>query len=818
VAVTLVIVVLFGVLGVYFDDYLEQSFLDNNRSRLLHGFQRLAANLRDIEGRLDEATIFVERDEALHAAISLIDQYQDKQHYNAFLIDEEKKQIATELLTRVKLSFNNDIALYDRHGELIAGVVLTPEGYWLHYLSYQGGIRHLWRRSERAEAYREVAVRGHLRQPLEVDPRQLAARELSYHTLDNALALRSTRHVVDPTDATPIAYVQLTRLLGADYFEGLSRDLDMRITAHFVDTAEQLTPLLDEVALSRDLSVAQGDVEYIAMSGIHSREGEVQLVAQLNKSEVNQLLDTNRMRLLTFLLVAGFGVLLSMRVLIRRQLAWPLNRLMQQIHRISQRDYSTAQPVASGDELEVISRNINALAETVQEREASLHRSQQELEYLSNHDPLTELPNRRYLALSLERALHRAKQRESWLALLFLDLDEFKLVNDTLGHDVGDQLLREVSRRLSGHVRGSDMLARIGGDEFNILLDGVEGLEEVEHFAQRLIDLFAVPFTIGERTLYTTASIGIALYPQDGEEGVTLTKHADLAMYRAKANGRNHFSFYSDELSTGLSKRTEMTHALREAVATGNQFLLHFQPKIALDQGRLVAVEALLRWQSPIYGQVSPVEFIPLAEESGLILPIGEWVLEEACKAYKRLEREGLVLDHISINMSNVQLQHGDMVSTVEGVVLRTGIDAERVELEITESFIATDAEEALATLHRFRAMKIRLAVDDFGTGYSSMSYLQRLPITRIKIDKSFIDGLPDNQESVAITRAILALARALRLSVTAEGVERPAQLDFLIEEACDEVQGYLYARPMPFDDLLHFARDSRYRLQRKGS
>jgi EAL domain-containing protein (putative c-di-GMP-specific phosphodiesterase class I) len=319
---------------------------------------------------------------------------------------------------------------------------------------------------------------------------------------------------------------------------------------------------------------------------------------------------------------------------------------------------------------------------------------------------------------------------------------------------------------------------------------------------------FQDPFTCGGHEISITASIGVAMYPKDGTDSVSLLKHADLAVYKAKDGGRNKYSFFSEELSTRASLRAEMIHALKVALTEGDQFTLFYQPKVSATSGRVVAAEALIRWKCPGFGLVPPVRFIPLAEETGQILAIGDWVIHQGCHDLALLRKSGIELDHLSMNVSSVQLRGHDLASNLQRAISDNALDAGQIELEITESYIARDVNQAIASLQEFRDMGVKLAIDDFGTGYSSMSYLQKLPFTRLKIDKSFIDGLPHNHDNVSITRAILGLAKNFGLAVTAEGVERADQLLFLQQENCDEIQGYFYAKPMPLDEFVRYCNN----------
>jgi diguanylate cyclase (GGDEF)-like protein len=445
------------------------------------------------------------------------------------------------------------------------------------------------------------------------------------------------------------------------------------------------------------------------------------------------------------------------------------------------------------------------LAAAVGEREGSLERARNEQEFLSNHDSLTGLPNRRFFAHRLEHALDLARRNHTELAVFFLDLDQFKLVNDTLGHGVGDELLVQIGARLRNSFRSSDTLARIGGDEFNVLIENVQSIGEVEAIVAKYLSLFCEPFACGSHEISTTVSIGVALYPKDGEDSVSLLKHADLAVYKAKDSGRDRYSFFSEDLARRANQRAETIHALNAALEAGDQFTLYYQPKVNAASGKVVSAEALIRWNCPGFGMVPPLDFIPLAEETGHILAIGEWVIHRGCKDLVAMRDAGINLAHLSMNVSNVQMRGHELDKILQRAIADNGLRAEQIELEITESYVAHDLAQAIVTLNSYRAMGLQLAIDDFGTGYSSMSYLQKLPFTRMKIDKSFIDGLPHDHDSVSITRAILGLAKNFGLAVTAEGVERIEQLQFLQLEGCDEIQGYYFAKPMPLDSFMAF-------------
>ena len=434
-----------------------------------------------------------------------------------------------------------------------------------------------------------------------------------------------------------------------------------------------------------------------------------------------------------------------------------------------------------------------------------LKQSQAKLEYLAKHDALTDLPNRLLLTERLEQAIRHCQRREQGFALIFLDLDHFKHINDSFGHPAGDQLLHEVARRVVGSVRQDDTVARVGGDEFVVLLENLADPHKVANLACQLIRDLNAPLVLEQRDIRITASLGICTYPTDGADASTLMRNADAAMYRAKDRGRNTYEFYTEELTRNAFERVLLENNLRQALEQ-DQLSLLYQPQVALPTGRTCGVEALLRWWHPELGPISPVRFIPLAEECGLIFPIGQWVLRMACRQASEWLSQGLAFGRIAVNVAGPQIQRGGLADSLATILKETGLPADRLELEITESFIMQEAESAINELNALRALGVQLAIDDFGTGYSSLSYLKRLPIDKLKIDKSFIQDIPTDSNDAAITSAILAMAHNLDLAVIAEGVETAAQAEFLHAQGCREVQGYYFAKPLAAADFAQFA------------
>jgi diguanylate cyclase (GGDEF)-like protein/PAS domain S-box-containing protein len=426
---------------------------------------------------------------------------------------------------------------------------------------------------------------------------------------------------------------------------------------------------------------------------------------------------------------------------------------------------------------------------------------QEELEHQANHDALTGLANRNLLKDRLKQALALAHRYKRHFSLTFIDLDNFKLINDSLGHDIGDRLLKIAAERLAECVQEGDTVARLGGDEFVLLMAEQEQEEGVYGAVQRVMAAILRPFLIDQREFKITCSIGIASFPRDGQDADTLLRNADTAMYRAKDLGRNNFQLYSSEMNADLGERLTLETDLWNAVER-NELVLHYQPKVELKTGRIVGMEALLRWRHPTKGMIPPGKFIPVAEASSLITQIGSWVIHEACSKNKAWQDANLRSVPVAVNISARQLHDKDLVETIRSALQTTRLRPEHLEIELTESAVMMHADDAINTMARLRGMDVRISLDDFGTGYSSLSYLKRLPVTGLKIDQSFVRDLAFDPDDAAIVRAIVAVAHELMLDVTAEGVETAEQAEFLKAHGCSEAQGYYFARPVPADEM----------------
>src|SRR5215471_12225667 len=433
-------------------------------------------------------------------------------------------------------------------------------------------------------------------------------------------------------------------------------------------------------------------------------------------------------------------------------------------------------------------------------------RYQEQLEYQANYDALTGLPNRNLLHDRLRQSVYAQRFVRS-IGVVFLDIDHFKFVNDSLGHNTGDKLLQKVAERLLESVRDGDTVARLGGDEFILVLNDQTGQEVIYRAMQRIISRIADPIEIDGQELLVTASAGISLYPQDGPDVETLLKNADAAMYRAKEKGRNNFQFYTAEMNRQVNERLKLESSLRRALER-NEFELFYQPRFHVENGALVGCEALLRWQHPEMGLTLPERFIGLTEETGLIVPIGEWVIRTACAQARAWQKKGMAPITVSVNLSMRQFRQEGLATVVDDALRASGLDPRRLEMELTESLVMHDTEAAIRVLERLREIGVEISVDDFGTGHSSLAYLTRLPISALKIDQSFVQAIKGTglSDEGVVAQAIISLAHNLSLKVVGEGVETATQFEFLKQHACDEVQGYHFGRPMPAAEFERFA------------
>jgi len=435
--------------------------------------------------------------------------------------------------------------------------------------------------------------------------------------------------------------------------------------------------------------------------------------------------------------------------------------------------------------------------------------TQRQLNFMASYDALTGLPNRHQLNLRLTKALSDAHKKQQRVALLFLDLDRFKNVNDTAGHAAGDMLLRDVSGRLNSCIRSTDLLARLGGDEFVIIVENVPDAQFLRDLGERVLEKMRNPFVIDGNEYHLGTSIGISVFPHDGNDTATLMRCADSAMYHAKESGRNNYQFFTTELNVRAQHRYALETNLRRAL-TEQEFLVYYQPKICLQTSRIVGAEALVRWQMPGMGLIPPTEFIPISEEIGLILPLGRWVLEQVCQQTSAWRAELAPDIVVSVNISPKQFQDPSLSKFIEQTLQETKLPPSALQLEITEGLLMGELDLLLPVFEAIKNLGVSISLDDFGTGFSSLSYLQRFPIDNLKIDRSFIHKIPANQDSVVLTHAIIAMAKALGMSVTAEGVENAEQMLFLTDSGCQEMQGFYFSQPLPVEQFEKLLQNNR--------
>ncbi len=437
-----------------------------------------------------------------------------------------------------------------------------------------------------------------------------------------------------------------------------------------------------------------------------------------------------------------------------------------------------------------------------------IKKNQKEIEYRAYYDSLTKIPNRQLFLDRLTQAINRAKREEHMVGVFFIDLDNFKHINDSLGHATGDIVLREVAKRLSNCAREVDTVSRLAGDEFSVIQDDLVDIEEAGVVAKRIIDALSHPFHHENNELFTTVSIGIAIYPLNGETSADILRNADMAMYHVKDFGKNHFQFFTDSLNEKAMKRRDLEDGLRKAINDDN-FLVYYQPKVDLKSGKMVALEALARW--PRNGTiVSPTDFIPIAETTGLITSLDKLILQKTCSFIKKMQETISSTLNVSINLSTKDLENLHLIRDVMDTIKRFGVKASNLELEVTESMIIRNVESAIKILQEFRDEGFSLSIDDFGTGYSSLSYLTKFPLSILKIDKAFIDDLESNENSQSIAKAIVYMAHAMKMLVIAEGVETQGQLDFLRSIGCDQIQGYIFSKPLPEDEVVELIKSGK--------
>lgn len=582
----------------------------------------------------------------------------------------------------------------------------------------------------------------------------------------------------------------------------VDRDGIMLTESRFLNGA----PLRQKIYTEPISKITEGGVEMTGVypnymgvpvvgASTHLPEYRWTLLAEINKSEAFAQLKWLGIVALIVGIVSAAAVT-SVGIIFATAVSRPIKRLTDATRRFAGWDFKARTEVTRRDEIGDLAKSFNAMAEELAEEITERKQAEERARQLAYYDPLTGLPNRVLYNDHLSLVLAHAQRVKEKLAVLFLDLDRFKDINDTLGHSVGDQLLRTIAERLTDSLRKEDTVTRQGGDEFTLLLPGMTQMEDAAWIAQKILEVVREPLTLSGHELNITTSIGIALYPDDGKEGETLLKNADTAMYHAKEQGRNNYQFFTPVLHTRTVEQLELESSLHHALER-KEFTVYYQPQVNIETGQIVSSEALIRWLHPDRGIISPSEFIPLAERTGLIVPIGEWALRTACAQNRAWQDAGLPPLQVAVNLSSRQLQQEDMVEMVEKVLKETGLDAHFLSLEVTEGTAMRNVESTAYKMDRLNGLGVHFVIDDLGTGYSSLSYLKTFPIHALKIDKSFVQDIVIDSNDAAIVTAIISMAKGLRLKVVAEGVETVAQLEFLRALGCDEMQGYLCSKPV---------------------
>jgi len=607
-------------------------------------------------------------------------------------------------------------------------------------------------------------------------------------------------NAMEPNDmfAIVVEDFKTGEILGSGaYISGKIRDAKGKIIDFDPNNTAQREQL-KQCYYSDTYTLSSPEKEKIGTVSIYISDKVMQ--AELNKIIVESLVDM----LITSLLMIVF-LFIAIRLFILK----PLSSMVSVISNSDDDgiplsyvpEFKAREIFALASTMNTMIKSIRAFKIALLEQHNQLRAQKNALQYQATHDALTGLANRVFFSERLEYAIEKSKIHNMRMALLFVDLDHFKEINDSLGHEAGDKVLSIVTQRLKHTVVKEESLARFGGDEFTVIIEELQNLEEVSLLADKILNVLLAPIAVDHHELYVGCSIGISLYPDNGDTTQDLLKYADAAMYAAKNEGRNNVRYYSSEMTTRALERVVMETSLRAGLKN-EEFVVYFQPQVNGKENRLFGMEALVRWNSPTVGLVSPAAFIPIAESTGLIVELDRYVMKHAMTQIAQWYKEGLNPGILSMNLTMKQLQQKDFIEYLKTLLAETGCSIEWVELEVTEDQIMIHPDEAIDILREISRFGVKIAVDDFGTGYSSLSYLKKLPINKLKIDQSFVRELPDDEEDVAITKAIIAMAQSLNLDVIAEGVETVEQKDFLVQNGCINIQGYFYSKPKPADEI----------------
>lgn len=650
-----------------------------------------------------------------------------------------------------------------------------------------------------------ITKRDFILQSLQVQAKMVANNTTAAIVFDDQKGAEDILHAFESSSDVQAAIIYNTRneVLASYIKQGIDLDINV-ITASHSDAGLADTGLHrheDNIVLNNIIHIAQNiDFENKKIGNLFIQAD----ISHLYTNIINYFIYTSVVAIL------GLAIASLLLIKLRTSITQPLqtlSRLMDNV--IKENDYSIRSDNYSDDEIGTLSQGFNKMLAHIQVNDEKLayelserYKAEKHLDKLAYYDVTTNLPNRHFFHEQLDRAVNHAVTTKHTMVLLFLDLDNFKIVNDTLGHKTGDVLLEQASSRLSNVLRQKDYICRIGGDEFAIIIEDINNIDDITIVTQKCIDSLSNPFVFDDKKFFVGVSIGISICPDDSSSAHSLLVNADMAMYEAKTRGKNNYQFFNREMNETHSRKFQLESDLRHAMKH-EQLELYYQPQVDSRTGILTGIEALMRWNHPEKGMVSPGEFIPIAEETGLILPLGEWLINTACEQGKKFLDSVSKEISIAINISAIQIRDSAFIDIVSRSLKKSGLDPACLEIELTESILMDDADQVTDKVNQLRNLGVHVAIDDFGTGFSSMNYLKNFPINKLKIDKSFIAGLPQSSEDMAITRAIIAMSHGMDIKVVAEGVEHTDQIDFLCEQDCDIFQGYYYAKPMPFSDLL---------------
>ncbi|MEA2029384.1 MAG: EAL domain-containing protein [Campylobacterota bacterium] len=790
----------FSSIAIYFYIYIHDEEHLKARNNTIKLFSNITQDIKEIENNLIKQTYFLDSEESIIASIYLINTYEHSGDYEKPLIDEEKKLIANKLLKRAKFAFNDKLILFVQDSSIAAGVERSSEHHYVRFISTYIDNKRVYKISpenNRQNTYQyneEFTQKYQRKHELFYYDAPNSKPQITFNRMDKSIIITAHHSIFDNNES--VAHIEISKRfdehsLKAYNAEKLELTTDESVKAIAVDTDH-----LDKIKL------IESNQSYHAAIKIPTFDGNIYIQLKQPKMDLLKIIKEGKNSFLLVLMMIAFIFIIVMYLFYQIVLIRPLDILMNNIHYIKNREFKYLQTLHSHDELEEIAKNIDHLAYNVEDKE-------KELQYIAEHDALTHLYNRYHFNHIINQKVATIEEGY-YLALIFIDLDEFKSINDTLGHDIGDGLLQAVAKRLDSYVSDNNgYLSRIGGDEFMIILPTIANHDQLDAFARHLQHLFDEAFVIDSRYLKIAISSGIVVTNDKTKSVTTLYKEADIALYKSKERGRNRYTIYQEAFAKEVDERNSILNGLKSAIHNDfDEFYLLYQPKICTQDGKTVSgVEALIRWNSKKLGFIPPDDFIDIAEESGIIIQLGQWIMKQACRDFLKLQKVNVDLKQISINISAIQFSSNDFLDQVEEMIQTIGIDPNVIEFELTERILANDDQGMLFTLNALRKLGIHIAIDDFGTGYSSLSYLQKLPVDRLKIDKSFVTDIDTTGPRDIVEQAILPLARAFHLSTTAEGVETQGEYEILKQMGVDEIQGYYFSKPLTIEKLKSFVK-----------